>query len=214
MLASTAIAGHGSRMTDWEGRYQSGDMPWEKGQAAPPLMELLERRGGMDWGSGPILVPGCGLGHDVRALGVLGIPVVGVDVSPSAVEQARRFPVTGGETYELGNFLDPAWRAGREFSAVWEHTCFCAINPADRGRYAESVAGCLPAGGLLAGVFFLNPFDPGEEESGPPFGVTVTELDAWFAPWFERVEGRVPQRAFPGREGREWLGLFRRLAQP
>ena len=29
-------------MTDWESRYQAGDMPWEKGSAAPPLLELLE----------------------------------------------------------------------------------------------------------------------------------------------------------------------------
>lgn len=177
-------------------------------------MELLEKIKAADWGCGPVLVPGCGLGHDVRALGMLGIPVVGVDVSPSAVERARGFPRAGEETYELGDFLDPAWRDGREFSAVWEHTCFCAIDPGDRSRYAEAVVGCLPAGGLLAGVFFLNPYDPGEEACGPPFGVTVAELDAWFSPWFERVDAWVPHGAFPGREGREWLGLFRKLAQP
>lgn len=201
-------------MTDWEQRYRSGDTPWEKGQAAPPLTELLEKIEAGDWGRGPILVPGCGLGHDVRALGVLGIPLVGVDVSQSAVERARAFPRAGDETYELADFLNPAWRDGREFSAVWEHTCFCAIDPGDRSRYAEAVAGCLPPGGLLAGVFFLNPYDPGEEASGPPFGVTVAELDGWFSPWFERVDGWMPRGGFPGREGREWLGLFRKLVQP
>ena len=61
-------------MTDWENRYQTGDMPWEKGQPSPPLLELLGKP--VDWGKGPILVPGCGFGHDVRALGVLGVPVV------------------------------------------------------------------------------------------------------------------------------------------
>lgn len=201
-------------MTDWETRYQLGDMPWEKGQAAPALMELLEKRQAVDWGNGPLLVPGCGLGHDVRALGVLGIPVVGLDLSPSAVKRAQEFPKKGEESYELGDFLDPAWWEGRKFSAVWEHTCFCAISPADRGRYAAAAAGCLPVGGLLAGVFFLNPFEPGEEACGPPFGVTVDEIDGWFHPQFERVDGWVPHGAFPGREEREWLGLFRRVAQP
>lgn len=186
-------------------------MPWEKGQPSPPLLELMERS--VDWGEGPVLVPGCGFGHDVRALAVLGIPVIGVDLAPTAVERAREFPVTGGESFELGNFLDPEWRVGRTFSAVWEHTCFCAINPADRGRYAEAVAGCLEEGGLLAGVFFLNPFDEGEEAVGPPFGVTMEELDTWFSPWFERVDGWVPTVAFPGRAGREWIGLFRKAAK-
>ena len=74
-------------MTDWESRYQVGDMPWEKGQASPPLLELLERP--VDWGAGPVLVPGCGFGHDVRALGVLGIPVVGLDLAPTAVAATR-----------------------------------------------------------------------------------------------------------------------------
>lgn len=201
-------------MTDWEGRYQAEDTPWEKGQAAPPLIELLAEAQPVDWGNGPILVLGCGFGHDVRALGVIGIPVVGVDLSATAVARAREFPVAFAETYEVGDFLDPAWLAGRQFSAVWEHTCFCAIDPADRGRYAEAVAGCLPVGGLLAGVFFLNPRDSGEVAEGPPFGVTVGELDAWFHPWFRRVDGWIPYSAFPGREEREWIALFRRQAQP
>lgn len=195
-------------MTDWEKRYQLGDTPWEKGMAAPPLLEVLAK--GADWGAGPILVPGCGLGHDVRALATLGAPVVGLDLSPTAVERAREFPPVGAEVYELGNFLDPAWRAGRKFSAVWEHTCFCAIDPSERGRYAEAAAACLEQGGLLAGVFFLTPFDPGEAACGPPFATTVEELDAWFSPWFERIDGWVPGAAYPGRESREWIGLYRK----
>ncbi|GAA5127841.1 methyltransferase domain-containing protein [Luteolibacter yonseiensis] len=199
-------------MTDWENRYQAGDMPWEKGRAAPPLLELLEKSEPGMWGPGPVLVPGCGYGHDVRALGGLGVPVVGLDLSETAVARAREFSPAACGTYETGDFLDPAWREGKTFSAIWEHTCFCAIDPADRGRYAAAVAGCLPAGGLLAGVFFLNPFDAGEDASGPPFGTTLAELDEWFSPHFERIGGWVPERAYPGREGREWVGLFRKRA--
>lgn len=199
-------------MTDWEARYQGGDTPWEKGHASPALLELLES--GPDWGSGPILVPGCGFGHDVRALAELKIPVVGLDLAVSAIKRAREFDQTEFETYELGDFLDPAWHHRREFSAVWEHTCFCAIQPQDRPRYAQAVAGVLKTGGLLAGVFFLTPFDPGEEATGPPFATTIEELDDWFSPWFERIDGWVPTRAYPGRENREWIGLFRKIAQP
>ena len=118
----------------------------------------------------------------------------------------------GGERYEIGNFFDPDWRAGREFSSIWEHTCFCAIDPADRDRYVESAAACLPPRGLLAGVFFLTPRDPGDETAGPPFGTSIAELDQRFTPWFERVGGWVPEVAYPGREGMEWIGLFRKLS--
>lgn len=201
-------------MTNWEMRYRAGDTPWDKGQGSPPLVELLERLELGVWGLGPVLVPGCGLGHDVRVLAARGLPVVGVDISPTALERAREFPLSGDETYELGDFLAPDWRVGRDFSAIWEHTCFCAIDPSERGRYAEAAAGCLREGGLLAGVFFLTPFDPDEDASGPPFAVTVDELEAGFNPWFERVDGWVPHTAYPGRGGREWIGLFRKLPQP
>lgn len=199
-------------MTDWDERYRAGDTPWEKGQAAPPLLELFGRIDLETWGNGPVLVPGCGLGHDVRALAEAGLAAVGLDLSEVAIERARAFPVVGRESFEMGNFLDSEWRLGRKFTAIWEHTCFCAIDPSDRQSYAESVASLLDDGGLLAGVFFLTPFDPGEESPGPPFATSIQELENLFSPWFERIDGWVPQRAYPGREGREWIGLFRKLS--
>ncbi len=199
-------------MTDWDERYRLGDTPWEKGRAAPPLLELLERIGTEPWGGGPVLVPGCGTGHDVRALAEMGLMAVGLDLAEMAIQRAGEFPTVGGETYELGNFLEPSWHAGRGFSAIWEHTCFCAINPAQRAAYAEAVAELLEEGGLLAGVFFLTPHDPGEETAGPPFATSIAELEERFSPWFERIDGWVPERAYPGREGREWIGLFRKLS--
>lgn len=200
-------------MTDWDERYRAGDTPWDKGMAAPPLIELLEKRGREVFGGGVVCVPGCGLGHDVRALAREGIEAVGVDLSPTAVERARQIPVVGRERYELGDFLDLRWREGREYGAVWEHTCFCAIDPSMRAAYAAAVAGVLPEGGMLAGVFFLTPFDPGEGGAGPPFGTTIEELEAVFGGDFERVDGWVPETAYAGREGREWIGLFRKLAK-
>ena len=75
---------------DWEQCYRDGETPWEKGASAPPLDELLERMGAELWNGGPVLVPGCGLGHDVRRIGEENIPAVGLDLAPSAVERASR----------------------------------------------------------------------------------------------------------------------------
>jgi SAM-dependent methyltransferase len=178
------------------------------------LLELMDEKGPALWGGGPVLVPGCGSGHDVRAIAETGVPAIGLDIAETAVSKARAIPCEGPASYEHGDFLNPAWREGRSFPAIWEHTCFCAILPRQRADYAEAVAALLPPGGLLAGVFYLTPHDPGEDdESGPPFKVSVEELDETFAPWFERVEGWVPLRAYPGREGREWIGIFRRMSQ-
>ncbi len=200
-------------MRDWEALYRLGDTPWDHGSAAPPLGEVLERHGPRLWADGPVLVPGCGTGHDVRFIAEAGTPALGLDVAKTAVKRAAAIPCGGDASYEVGDFLNPAWRAGRVYSAIWEHTCFCAIGLDQRMAYAEAAAALLPADGIFAGVFYLIPQKAGEDDGGPPFGVSIGELDALFAPWFERIDGWTPQRAYAGREGREWVGIYRRLPQ-
>lgn len=197
-------------MTDWNQRYELGDTPWEKGHAAPPLVELLEKMGPSIWGTGPVLVPGCGTGHDVRVISALGPETLGLDLAPLALAKANEFPKSGKEFYELGDFLDPDWRKGKTFSAIWEHTCYCAIDPSRRPDYAAACKDLIAPGGHLIGVFFLTPNKPDEENEGPPFNSTIFELDSRFAPEFERIDSWVPESCYPGREGKEWIAIYRR----
>jgi SAM-dependent methyltransferase len=196
---------------DWEDWYRRGETPWEKGQAAPPLMELMQRLGDGIWQGGSVLVPGCGFGHDVRAIAATGASVIGLDSAPSAIRAAQTFPSVSGEVYELGDFLDLKWQEGRRFRALWEHTCFCAIDPHLRAAYAAAAAAVITPGGLLAGVFYLNPPAPEDGTEGPPFPSTIEKIKEHFSPDFEFLEGWVPQSAYPGREGREWVACFRRV---
>jgi SAM-dependent methyltransferase len=199
-------------MTEWNERYRVGDTPWDKGMAAPPLLEFIEKLGSEIWGDGEVLVPGCGLGYDARALAKNGVKAVGLDISGIAIQRANGFGVEENVRYELGDFLDPLWRVGRSFKGIWEHTCFCAIDPSQRKHYAQAVIELIDIGGLLAGVFFLTPNDPSDDESVPPFGTSLEELEGWFSPEFERIDGWVPEQTFPGREGREWIGVFRKVS--
>ena len=169
-----------------------GDTPWDKGQHAPALDEILSRKGSEIWGNGTVLVPGCGTGHDVRRLARHGLSVLGVDLAPSAIARAEVHEAVGTESYELADFLDPEWSREKFFAAIWEHTCFCAISPSRRPDYAQACADLLEPGGDLVGVFFLTPNDPGEEDQGPPFNTSIAELDRHFAPWFERVDAWMP----------------------
>ena len=192
-------------MTDWESRWRAGDTPWDKGEAAPPLIEGLEQWWSGDVRGWRVLVPGCGSGHDVRALARAGAGAVGLDLSATAVERARAVPRVADETYEAGDFFQWGTEAG--FDAVWEHTCFCAIEPVDRPRYAEAAGRLIRPGGRLIGVFYLDPWR-GEVPQPPPFGATVEEIVEVLDPWFALVRGRVPERTYPGREGAEWLAEF------
>lgn len=201
-------------MIDWNERWRKNDTPWEKGYAAPPLTEFLDDPEAELFQARRVLVPGCGSGHDVRELARRGISATGLDLSAIAVETARAIPREGDEDYLAGDLFEGDWRLGSSFDAVWEHTCFCAIDPSMRPAYAQAMAEILPPGGYLAGVFYLNPWDAGEAPQGPPFEASRVEILALFAPWFELRKDRVPTRAYPGREGREWLVVFERLNRP
>lgn len=201
-------------MTDWEDRWQRNDTPWDKGYGAPPLAEYLEDALCVLHQARRVLVPGCGSGHDVRELAGRGIGATGLDLSPTAIARSREIPRAGTEDYLAGSLFDAEWRIGREFDAVWEHTCFCAIDPSLRPAYARAMAEILPPGGHLVGLYFLTPWDPGEKEEGPPFAVTREEITELLSPWFELRKDQVPGRAYPGREGREWLAVFERCNRP
>jgi SAM-dependent methyltransferase len=186
--------------TDWNQNYHESNTPWDKGEPSPPLVEWLSR----NKLTGRVLAPGCGAGHDVAHLVSLGIDAIGLDIAPLAIERAKACYPRHAERFVLGNLFEFSGR----FDAIVEHTCLCALPPEWRPRYRDAVAELLKPGGLLVGVFYINPdLDPGE--TGPPFGISPDELTALFADRFEVIDSYVPQRAFPGREGRELLRVMR-----
>jgi SAM-dependent methyltransferase len=194
-------------MTDWENRYQQGQTPWDKSAPAPELKFLLDA--GLL--RGRVLVPGCGRGHDARAIAAAGgAEVIGLDLAPSALREARSFGRREGLRFEEGNLFTPPPEWAGAFDWIWEHTCFCAIDPGDRELYVTSVHALLRPGGRLLAAFFIDPgLDPGE--TGPPFGVTPGELDGFFGARFA-VEGEwAPRACYPGREGRELMRQLRRV---
>jgi len=91
--------------TDWEQHYQEGHTPWDKGSASPPLIEWLAKNPGKL--TGEILVPGCGFGHDIRAIAAAEkqASILGVDISPKAIELAKAIPSASSEKYIEDNLF-------------------------------------------------------------------------------------------------------------
>lgn len=189
---------------DWNARYQEGDTPWEKGSFAPPLEEIKSRCGSSVWGEGTVLVPGCGFGHDARWIASQRDHLVqGLDISLLAIEGAQERAEGGNLRFESGDFF-----AAKESacSAIFEHTCFCAIDLSQRQSYVRAAATWLPSGGHLVAIFFLNP----DHDKGPPFGCTLEELDGLFGRDFELIDEWEPQVGYPGRVGREWIRILKK----
>lgn len=193
---------------EWEAHYQSGDIPWDKGSASPPLVKWLQSHSIR----GRVLVPGCGSGHDVRALAAQGADVIGLDVAPSAIQMAQSFHPVRREQYITGDLFALKPDLQGHFDWIVEHTCFCAIPPTRRSDYVRSVHSALRPGGRMLAVFYIDP-GRGSSNEGPPFGVERDELLALFSGSFRWVSDFVPDVAFDGREGRELLAILEKASE-
>ncbi len=84
--------------------------------AGKPLDRWLLERVAELAGGGPIADVGCGPGHTTAHLASVGVDVIGFDLSPEMVDEARlRFPEIGFEVGDLRTLLRPpaapGWRA-------------------------------------------------------------------------------------------------------
>jgi SAM-dependent methyltransferase len=189
----------------WEERYQTRDMPWDKGAASPGLVDFLEAHPELKRGT--VCVPGCGMGHDVQAWAKAGFDAVGFDIAPSAVQLGWERAAAAGlpARFELCDFLkdSPPFL----FDWVFEHTLFCAIDPRDRDDYVEAVLRWLKPGGNYLAVNYLI-----HDTDGPPFGTTREELMKRFSPHFDLLADWVP-RSYPHRAGLELMLWWTRRGQ-
>jgi len=188
--------------TSWEELYQKGDTRWDKGEPSPGLVDFLEQHPELP--RGRVLVPGCGMGHDVRAWAQAGFEATGLDLAPSAIRHSREKTAAAGLSAEycLEDFLTAPLPA---FDWLFEHTLFCAIDPSRRGDYAKAAARVLTPDGRFLAIFYMLPVD----EEGPPFGSTRESIRAQFEPYFELLSDWVP-RSYSNRTGLEWMTLWRK----
>jgi len=188
--------------TDWEARYQSGDMPWEKGAPSPGLVDFLAAH--RELTGETVCVPGGGTGHDACEWAKAGFRVYGYDLAPSAIRLSTERTQAAGLTAEFrqADFLrdQPPF----SFDWVFEHTLFCAIDPGERDLYVSAVRRWLMPGGQYLAVNYLIP-----DRDGPPFGTTREELIERFAPHFSLLSEWVP-RSYPNRNGLELMMWWRK----
>lgn len=185
---------------DWNRIYAEEARPgWDMDGPTPLIAELLEDLGA-DARLAPgarIAVPGCGFGHDAAELARRGFRVTAFDVAPLAIEGARA---------RHGDAVD--WRLADwftqadTFDAVFDHTCFVAMEPARRAEYAEATRRALVPGGLWLGAAF---HDTGDRE-GPPFAIAREAMGALIeAAGFRLRALQDAARSHPRRAGREFL---------
>jgi cyclopropane fatty-acyl-phospholipid synthase-like methyltransferase len=191
-----------TKETDWQERYQTEDTPWDKGEPAPGLVDWLKVQT-LDPET-RVLVPGCGRGHDASAWAKAGFDTTAMDLAELALSDAReKYESLPNLAFFPGNFLDE--KPQEPYDLIFEHTLYCAIDPARREDYAKSLPNWLKPGGYFLAIHFIFPLD----EEGPPFGASKDEIINRFQTNFTLRDDWKP-RHFEGRKNEEWMFLWQR----
>jgi SAM-dependent methyltransferase len=203
-----------SAAKDWDSLYRANDTGWDLRGVTPPLQALLDRGFLATLGLPKrprVLVPGCGRGHDVRALAAAGCDVTGVDISPTACAELRSLLALNRVEARVlcRDLLGLLPELAGSIDLVYEYTCFCAIPIHLRPAYAAAMAGVLAEGGMWLGLVYpMRPENAGK--GGPPFLVTEPDLRETLGRHFVLDEGFEPQQSTERRRGAERWFLGRK----
>ena len=187
---------------NWESLYQANEIFWDHGEASPGLVDFLSSSSNK-MPLGRAIVPGCGRGHDARALAMAGWNVTGLDIAPSSIPMAQQLATDKGLDIDflLGDFLSK--KPAIQFDLIFEHTLFCAINPNRRRDYVKAIQQWLkPNGHYLAVNYIIT-----DDDEEPPFSTSAEELDIKFRPCFNLIKRWTP-RSYENRTGKELMNLW------
>jgi SAM-dependent methyltransferase len=179
-------------------------VPWADLAPNPHVVTWLERARPTP---GRALDVGCGLGDTAEELARRGFRVLAFDVSPSAVEEARRRFPRSRVDYRVADLLRlPADFAGA-FDLVVECYTLQVLPPEARARAVAALRTTLAPGGALLVV--ARGREPEEPPGEMPWPLTRGEIEALATPALrlERCEDFLDDEDPPVRRFR---ALFRR----
>jgi methyl halide transferase len=157
---------------DWDRMYREGLPPWETNKPAAELQRIL---GEGLIPRGNVLELGCGTGADAICLAQHGFDVTAVDMSPIAIERARR---RGRQENALVRFvLDDVYEFAQhagEFDFVYDASFYHFARRNDLDRFLDMLWRITRPGSLY---LTLAGNDDEKAEGGPP---TVTEHEIHF----------------------------------
>jgi SAM-dependent methyltransferase len=171
------------------------------------LVEMIESHA---IAPGHALEVGCGTGTNAIYLATHGFDVVGVDISPLAIENARA-KAHGRCTFETLDFLREA-PTGGPFDFVFDRGCFHTFDEDhERRRFAEQVAAALADGGLWLSL--IGSTEGAAREVGPPRR-SAREVTNAIESSLEIVNLRSGEFGVCGEQLKAWVCLSRKRTIP
>lgn len=175
-------------------------VPWDRDAPNPLLVEWLANHP-LDADGKRAAVVGCGLGNDAELIAARGFDTLAFDISPTALELARRRYPDSVVRYEQADLfaLPSEWQ--QAYDLVVESFTVQSLPPQLHERAAAAAASLVGIGGLLVVIAFARPGD--QVPDGPPWPLTGDELGYFAVGGVERAvvetvpvgDGRIRWRA-------------------
>jgi ubiquinone/menaquinone biosynthesis C-methylase UbiE len=165
-----------TQMGNFDSAYRSTP-PWDIGRPQSEFMRL-------EWEGkirGRVLDVGCGTGENAIHLASIGYDVLGIDLSPAAIDKAKEKAEEreSRAVFSVHDALDlPS--LGQTFDTVIDSGMFHTFSDRERARFVESVARVLRPGGM----YHMLSFSEREPGAFGPRRVTQQEIrdtfrDGW-----------------------------------
>ncbi len=182
----------------WTDIYKSELYSWELNAPSSALVDLLPR---LKLPKSRVLILGAGSGNDAAYFSENGHFVTAVDFSPEAIARAKaKYSGHKNITWLQADLFKLGDEHLQSYDLIFEHTCFCAIDPALRGKLVKRWLQFLVPGGHLMGVFFAM-----DKPVGPPFGGSEWELRERLKKHFHFIFWGRWHESQGGRMGKEFL---------
>lgn len=188
----------------WTNIYQTEEPAWELEKPAPALGAILPQ---IKLPKSRVLVLGCGSGEDAAHFANQGHVVTAVDFSEEALSRAqKKFGSLPIQWLKSDIFQLPEKFTG-QFDVVFEHTCYCAVNPDRRNDLVKVWRRVLAPRGQLLGIFFVH-----DKLIGPPFGGSEWEIRKRMAGKFHSLYWTRWHHSEENRQSKELVVFANRMA--
>jgi cyclopropane fatty-acyl-phospholipid synthase-like methyltransferase len=195
---------------DWDAVYREGGPPppWDIGRPQPAFVRLADS--GLL--GGRVLDAGCGTGEHALLAAEHGADAMGVDLSPRAIEQARRKAAERSvpARFEVGDALNLE-QLGLSVDTVIDSGLFHVLDDQGRARYVTSLASVTSSGGTC----YLMCFSDRQPGDMGPRRVSKDELKQAFSDGWTTTdiaaETFAVDRGSGAATAQAWLATIRRV---
>ena len=182
-------------MVDWLDRWKKGTTGWHRSDINPQLIKNINQF--VETRPQKIFVPLCGASLDMKYLIDQGFHVVGVELSPLAinrffnenkiackVSKVEDFDFYQGKNIDIycGDFFKLKKDYFYDVSCVYDRAALIALNPDLQRKYVVHLKEILPNSSK---ILLLTMFYPQNEMEGPPFSVGDDNVEELFSEFKE-----------------------------